>query len=454
MRLAHAPASAARGGRALYELYRAASRAAAPAVLLWRRLRGLEHRSRWPERLGRPSVARPRPGSPLVWFHAVSLGEGMAALPVVRHCARLHPGLPILLTTTTLSAFEVIKDLLPDVVIYQFAPLDCPDAIESFIGYWKPSLILLMESELWPNLIMSAAEKGIAVALLNARMSLKSFNRWSVPLGLPLVSLMLSKLSLVIPLSTIQAVRFQLLHTPPYKIHFAGDLKYAVGDVEVREKELNTIKDLQRQFNDRPIWMAASIHRGEEEVILRVHDELIKAYPSLLLILVPRHPQDIKNVSLALKKQKVNFVLRSTMELVSINTRVYVVDTLGELRMLYRVTPIAVVGGSFLPSLSGHNFSEAAAAGCAVLTGPHVGHFYHMLVEMWQINPLAVKQLTGEAELLEVLKELLSDSKALEARQGAAKDAFSIMSHGVVNRVWNLVSRFAMDAQQKRGIVD
>uniref|UniRef100_A0A453FYM4 Lipid IV(A) 3-deoxy-D-manno-octulosonic acid transferase n=1 Tax=Aegilops tauschii subsp. strangulata TaxID=200361 RepID=A0A453FYM4_AEGTS len=102
----------------------------------------------------------------------------------------------------------------------------------------------------------------------------------------------------------------------------------AVGDVEVREKELNTIKDLQRQFNDRPIWMAASVHRGEEEVILRVHGELIKAYPSLLLILVPRHPQDIKNVSLALKKHKVNFVLRSTMELVSINTRVYVVDTL------------------------------------------------------------------------------------------------------------------------------
>lgn len=222
----------------------------------------------------------------------------------------------------------------------------------------------------------------------------------------------------------------------------------------VGEKELDTIKDLQRQFNDRPIWMAASIHSGEEEVVLRVHDELIKVYPLLLLILVPRHPQDIKNVSLALKKQKINFVLRSTMEVVSINTRVYVVDTLGELRMLYRVTPIAVVGGSFLPSLSGHNFSEAAAAGCAVLTGPHVGHFYHMLVEMWQINPLAVKQLTGEAELLDVLKELLDDSKALEACQGAAKDAFSIMAHGVVSRVWNLVSTFAIDSQQKRGIVN
>ncbi|VAH66064.1 unnamed protein product [Triticum turgidum subsp. durum] len=202
----------------------------------------------------------------------------MAALPVVRHCARLHPGLPILLTTTTLSAFEVIKDLLPDVVIYQFAPLDCPDAIESFIGYWKPSLILLMESELWPNLIMSAAEKGSFIVLT-------------------------------------------------FENTF-GSEPTSGTILKVREKELNTIKDLQRQFNDRPIWMAASIHRGEEEVLLRVHDELIKAYASLLLILVPRHPQDIKNVSLALKKQKVNFVLRSTMELVSINTRVYVVDTL------------------------------------------------------------------------------------------------------------------------------
>ncbi|BAC03325.1 putative 3-deoxy-d-manno-octulosonic-acid transferase (KDO transferase) [Oryza sativa (japonica cultivar-group)] len=447
MRTARTPASAARGGRALYELYRAASRAAAPAALLWRRLRGLEHPSRWPERLGRPSVARPRPGSPLVWFHAVSLGEGMAALPVVRHCARLHPGLPILLTTTTLSSFEVMKDLLPDGVIYQFAPLDCPDAIESFIGYWKPNLILLMESELWPNLILSAAEKGIAVVLLNARMSLKSFNRWSLPLGLQLVSLMLSKLSLVIPLSTIQAVRFQLLHAPPQIIHFAGDLKYAVGDIAAGEKEVAAIEDLQQQFSNRPIWMAASIHKGEDEIILRVHDELTRAYPTLLLILVPRHPEDSKNVSQTLKKQKVNFVLRSTREVVSSNTSIYVVDTLGELRMLYRVTPIAVIGGSFLPGLAGHNISEAAAVGCAVMTGPSVGHFYHMLVEMWQINPLAVKQVKGEYELLEALKQLLGDSRALEACQRAAKDAFSFMSDGVVNRVWNLVHPFTIGSQ-------
>ncbi|GJM92506.1 hypothetical protein PR202_ga08983 [Eleusine coracana subsp. coracana] len=404
MRPARALQPAARGGQVLYELYKAASRAAAPAVLLWRRSRGLEHASRWPERLGRPSAARPRPGSPLVWFHAVSLGEGMAALPVVRHCARVHPGLSVLLTTTTLSSFEVIKDLLPDGVIHQFAPLDCPEAIDSFIRHWKPSLVLLMENELWPNLIISAAEKGVAVALLNARMSLKSFNRccWRV----------------------------------------SG------------ENEVNTIKDLQQQFSNRPVWMAASIHSGEEEVILRVHDELIKVYPTLLLIIVPRHPQDSKKFSLALQRRKVSFILRTTGEVLSSSTSIYIVDTLGELKMFYRVTPIAVLGGSFLSSLAGHNISEAAAAGCAVVTGPHVGHFYNMLVEMWRINPLAAKQVTGEHELLETLKDLLGDSKALAARQRAAKDAYSIMSDGVVNRVWNLVCRFAINLQTDTRIVD
>nr|XP_025878129.1 probable 3-deoxy-D-manno-octulosonic acid transferase, mitochondrial isoform X5 [Oryza sativa Japonica Group] len=247
--------------------------------------------------------------------------------------------------------------------------------------------------------------------------------------------------------STIQAVRFQLLHAPPQIIHFAGDLKYAVGDIAAGEKEVAAIEDLQQQFSNRPIWMAASIHKGEDEIILRVHDELTRAYPTLLLILVPRHPEDSKNVSQTLKKQKVNFVLRSTREVVSSNTSIYVVDTLGELRMLYRVTPIAVIGGSFLPGLAGHNISEAAAVGCAVMTGPSVGHFYHMLVEMWQINPLAVKQVKGEYELLEALKQLLGDSRALEACQRAAKDAFSFMSDGVVNRVWNLVHPFTIGSQ-------
>nr|XP_010909884.1 probable 3-deoxy-D-manno-octulosonic acid transferase, mitochondrial isoform X3 [Elaeis guineensis] len=369
-------------GKLAYGLYRVATLAGAPLIYLhlhWRRLRGLEHPSRWPERFGRPSL--PRPPGPLLWFHAVSLGEGLAAIPVIKHCVGQHPGFVVLMTTTTTSAFEVIKDRLPNGVIYQLAPVDFPLVVDAFLGYWKPVAVLLMESELWPNLIISASEKGITVALLNARMSSRSLKRWSGPIALPLISFMLSKLSLIVPLSTVEAIRFQLLHASPSIINFAGDLKYAVGDFDILEKEGMKIKDLQLQLAERPTWMAASLHKGEEE---------------------------------------------------------------GELRMLYRVTPIAVIGGSFLPGLAGHNLSEAAAAGCAVLTGPYIGHFSNMLAEMLQSDCLSVLQVGGNIELFEALEQLLGDVKALGARQEAARRAFSAVSNGVVNRVWNLISHYVL----------
>ncbi|XP_020104140.1 probable 3-deoxy-D-manno-octulosonic acid transferase, mitochondrial isoform X7 [Ananas comosus] len=394
--------------RVAYGLYRAAGRAAEPALhllLRWRRLRGLEHPTRWPERFGRPSSPRPLPPAPggrpcVLWFHAVSLGEGLASIPLIKHCLRHRPDFLVLMTTTTLSAFEVIKDQLPSCVIYQLAPLDSPMAMENFLSYWKPDAVLLMESELWPNLIISAAERG----------------------------------------NTVQAVRFQLLHASPSIIHFA-----AVGDLDVSEKDARKINNLQLQMNNRPIWMAASVHKGEEEVMLWAHDELIKIFPTLLMILVTRHPQDGQKIASELKKQRVNVSLRSRSEVIFPSTSVYVVDTLGELRMLYRVTPIAVIGGSFLPGLAGHNVSEAAAMGCAVLTGPHVGHFSHMLGEMRKSNVLSVSQVAGKIELLETLKLLLGDAKALEDRQKAAKQAFSIMSNGVVGRVWNLVNTIVLE---------
>ncbi|MQM16216.1 hypothetical protein Taro_049177, partial [Colocasia esculenta] len=219
------PMSAARAlpGSAAYRLYRAAGRAASPLLYLllrWRRLRGLEHPFRWRERLGEPSCPRPPLGTPLLWFHAVSLGEGLAAIPVIRRCVQQRPDVAVLMTTTTVSAFNVIKDRLPSGIIYQFAPLDTSAAVDNFLGYWSPDAIFLMESELWPNLILSAAEKG----------------------------------------STTEAIRFQLLQASPFIIHFA-----AVGDFDVPEKEPILLEDLKLQVANRPVWMASSIHNGEEE---------------------------------------------------------------------------------------------------------------------------------------------------------------------------------------------
>ncbi|KAJ6796807.1 putative 3-deoxy-D-manno-octulosonic acid transferase, mitochondrial [Iris pallida] len=428
-------------GRVAFRLYRAATLLATPAAsvfIRWRRFRGLEHRTRWPERFGRPSS--PRPPGPLLWFHAVSLGEGLAAIPVIKHCILQAPHFSVLMTTTTTSAFEVIKDQLPNGVIYQFSPIDTPKAVDNFLAYWKPSAIFLMESELWPNLIISASEKEIPVALLNARMSLKSFRRWSRPVALSLISLMLSKLSLIASLSTVEAIHFQLLQAPPLIINFTADLKYAVGDFDLSENENRNIEDLKRQLTGRPAWMAASIHKGEEEVMLWVHKKLMEVYPEMVTILVTRHPQHGEQISQALKRQGVNVALRSRNDIVSPSTSIYVVDTLGELRTLYRVTPIAVIGGSFLPDLAGHNISEAAAAGCAVLTGPHMGHFSRMITEMRCSDPLSVVQVGDRMELLKVLNQLLSNPQVLEAHQISAKQSFLAVSSGVVQSVWNLIN--------------
>lgn len=387
------------GAAIVYKLYRALTYGVSPLVYLhlrWRKIRGREHPLRWPERLGRPSVSRP-PG-PLIWFHAVSLGEGMAAIPVIKHCRRLRPDLHILMTTTTYSAFEVIKNRLPSGVIYQ-----------------------------------------IALGLLNARVSTKSFKQWSGPLFRPLISLLLSKFSLIAPLSTLQAIRFQLLEASPFTINFSGDLKY-VHEYDESEGDIGSIEDLKASLAHRQVWMASSIHRGEEKVMLAVHKVLMQKNPNLVTIIVPRHPQHGKEIAQKLQKEGEVVALRSRHEKLMPRTNVYVVDTLGELRQLYKLTPIAVIGGSFLPGLAGHNISEAAAAGCAVLTGPHIGHYSNMVSAMQRLNPKSVLQVSGKSELEEAVSQLFSDARVLEAQQMAAKQAFCALSSGIVANVWNLLN--------------
>ncbi|XP_071908367.1 probable 3-deoxy-D-manno-octulosonic acid transferase, mitochondrial isoform X2 [Coffea arabica] len=394
----------ARGkGELIYKIYRAFSYGLSPLInlhLRWRKFRGLEHPKRWTERLGRPSL--PRPAGPLVWFHAVSLGEGMAAIPVIKCCLTRRPDVTVLMTSTTLSAFEVIKKKLPANVIYQFAPVDAPAAVEAFLGYWKPNAIILIESELWPNLIISAAKDG----------------------------------------SNQQAIQFQLLQAPPLVINFSGDLKYAVEDTTLAGD--NGLEELQEQLKHRKVWMASSLHRGEDKILLRVHKALKEIYPDMLTIIVPRHLEVGQEIVLELQRKGISVALRSRSDKLSLGTETYVVDTLGELRELYRLTPIAVIGGSFLPGLAGHNISEAAVAGCAVLTGHYLGHFNHMVQEMQRLNPSSVLQVSGDM-LVEALIELFSDAKLLETRRAAAKQAYHALSIGVVENMWRLVQFHILD---------
>ncbi|KAL0888701.1 hypothetical protein Bca101_012684 [Brassica carinata] len=413
-------------GPLVYRLYRALTYGFSPLIHLhmrWRRLRGLEHSRRWHERFGHPSAVRP-PGS-LVWFHAVSLGEGMAAVPVIRRCNEMKPEMTILMTTTTVSAFEVIEKQLPVGVLHQFAPLDTPVAIDRFLGHWKPNAIILIENELWPNLIMSSAQLRIPLALLNARMSTKSFKRWSSPLILPLASLLLSKFSLIAPLAMLKSMSCLLFLPVVNKFHVSSGTSESIRDLKV---ELSGMK----------VWIASSLHRGEEE---GVHNLLLQSHPDSVVIIVPRHPHHGQQIAQKLRKDGQSVALRSRNEKpTSKNTNVYVVDTLGELREFYRVAPIAVIGGSFSPGLTGHNVSEAAAAGCAVITGCHVGHFSHMVKEMQQANLLSITQVSSKLELKEAIDLLMSNSEILEIHQRASKEVYESLSSCIITDIWNLLN--------------
>ncbi|KAL7096712.1 hypothetical protein ACP275_10G096700 [Erythranthe tilingii] len=430
---------ASKRGETVYKIYRSLTQGISPLIRLhlqWRRFRRREHPLRWRERLGVPSA--PRPTGHLIWFHAVSLGEGLAAIPVIKCCLERRPDVTILMTTATTSAFEVIKNRLPSNVIYQFAPLDIPSTVDAFLQHWRPNAVMLMESELWPNLIMCAARNGIAMTLLNGRMSTKSFQNWSHPLILPLISLMLSKFSLILPLSTIQGIHFQLLQASPVIINYSGDLKYAVADFCVSEGEKKGLEELEAQLSGRKVWMASSIHKGEEEVFIGTHNMLKQNHADIVTIIVPRQPQHGQDIAQKLQEEGISVALRSRGDNLTPETSIYVVDSLGELRDFYRLTPIAVIGGSFAAGSAGHNISEAAAAGCAVLTGNHVGHFSHMVAEMQRVNPLSVLQVSGE-KLAEAVNELFGNVEIFEARRLAARQAYHALSSGIVENIWEML---------------
>ncbi|KAK6140100.1 hypothetical protein DH2020_026098 [Rehmannia glutinosa] len=388
---------ATKSGEIVYKIYRALTYGISPLIRLhlrWRRFRGREHPLRWRERLGRPSA--PRPTGRLIWFHAVSLGEGLAAIPVIKCCLERRPDVTVLMTTTTTSAFEVIKNRLPSKVIYQFAPLDIPSTMDAFLQYWRPNAVMLMESELWPNLIMSAARNGNVYKIIPKLVSSSN--------------------------SSID-------HIDAIKIFI--DSPIAIMDSDISEGDKKSLEEFQAQLSHRKVWMASSIHNGEEEVFIGAHNVLKQKHADIVTIIVPRQPQHGRDIALfivlfiglvdselimcfdsneqKLKEEGTCVALRSSGDNPTPETSLYVVDSLGfgqiitlkqepkascigkfavyhsELRDFYRVAPIAVIGGSFLLGSTGHNISEAAAAGCAVLTGHHVGHFSHMVAEMQRV---------------------------------------------------------------------
>jgi 3-deoxy-D-manno-octulosonic-acid transferase len=390
----------------VYALYRWLTGAAAP--LIERRLRarlshGKEEAARIDERRGTPSRARP-PGL-LVWLHGASVGESQSLLPLIEALGRRLPQAHFLVTTGTVTSAGLMARRLGPRAFHQYAPLDAPRWVARFFDHWKPQLGLMVESELWPNLIEAAAKRGAVLALLNARMSERSAARWRALR--PLARRMLGRFALVGAQSTADAARFASLGAADVRTF--GNLKYAGATLPV---DADAAQALRAAIGPRPAILFASTHEGEEALAVRVHRALSATIPALLTVIAPRHPERGGAILETLAREKFRASLRSAGKLPGEGQAFYVADTLGELGTLFAAVKIVVMGGSFV-AIGGHNPLEPAAAGCAVLCGPHMENFADIAARMEGQGALV--RCADESEATSHLAALLEDAAAVAA---------------------------------------
>jgi 3-deoxy-D-manno-octulosonic-acid transferase len=325
------------------------------------------------ERFGYHTAERP-PGR-LVWFHGVSVGETISAIPIVEAIRAGYPHTTILFTTGTETAAEALLQRTSGGIIHQFVPVDMPQAVQRFLNYWRPNLALFVESELWPNLITQTARRGVSMALLNARISERSARRWS---RLPtLAAELLSCFDMCFAQDSNAAARLKRLGAR--QVIAAGNLKYSAPELPCHAEDLTALKDAIR---GRKVWLAASTHEGEESIVADAHARLKASFPDLLTFIVPRHPQRGSEIVRNLRGLGFRPAVRSRGEPIVTDSDFYVADSLGELGLFYQLAPIAIVGATLVPK-GGHNPLEAARSGCAILFGPHIDNnadIYRVLV--------------------------------------------------------------------------
>ncbi len=346
--------------------YRAAGRLAAPLVdfALRRRERaGKEDTARRGERRGRASL--PRPAGRLVWLHAASVGETMAALGLVERLAAT--GASVLVTTGTVTSAEIAAARLPAGALHQFVPADVAAWVDRFLDHWRPDVAVFVESEIWPATILALARRRIPQILVNARISERSARRWGLFDGLPRA--LFGRLALVLAQSDEDADRLRRLGAP--KVVVTGNLKFDGSPLTVDEAELAR---LEAAIDGRPTWVAASTHAGEEAIVATAHLTARADVPGLLCVLAPRHPRRGDEVRAVLAAAGLSVASRSLGETPGAETDVYLADTIGEMGLVYRLAPIAFVGGSLVPR-GGQNPIEPARLGVGVLHGPLVRNF-------------------------------------------------------------------------------
>lgn len=395
----------------IYSLYRGLTQVSGP-LLRWylnkRLTAGKEHKVRFGERMGQAS--HPRPVGKLIWLHGASVGEAVSLLPVIQGLREKHGDSSILMTTGTVTSAALMEKRLPAGVTHQFVPVDHPAYVRRFLDHWQPDLAIWAESELWPNLVCETAKRSIPMALINARMSDKSMGTWQKVRGF--AGRLLGAFDVCLAQTETDAARFERLGAR--QVSCPGNLKYAAGDLPVDEAEL---AELSAHLSGRQLWMAASTHAGEEAAMGRVHQQLKKSHPDTLSLIAPRHPERGDAIALELREQGLVVAQRSRLEDVTGDCDVYLLDTLGELGLFYRLSPIVFMGKSLTP-LGGQNPLEPARLNCALLCGPYMTNFAEIM-ECFQAGD-AIGIVRNEADLSGALKTLFNQPDHCQRLAGRA----------------------------------
>ncbi|UTW10580.1 lipid IV(A) 3-deoxy-D-manno-octulosonic acid transferase [Marinobacterium rhizophilum] len=410
-------------------LYTALLYLALPVILLrlwWRGRKAPAYRLRWRERLG----FVPRQGTRPLWIHGVSVGETVAIAPLVELLLARHPDLPLLLTTTTPTGSQRVRALFGDRVQHVYCPWDLPDALGRFLRRTRPLGCIIVETELWPNLVHACQGAAVPVLLANARLSARSARGYArfAALTRP----MLQRLDRVVAQHDSDGERFVALGLPAQQLSISGSIKL---DIEIRPQWLEAGARLRALWGERPVLVAGSTHEGEDAALLRVLRHLRGPFPDLLLVLVPRHPERFESVY-CLCCDAGWTVARHSEPGARAAADVYLVDTMGELMGVYAAADVAFVGGSLVPR-GGHNPLEPAALGKPVLMGQQVFNFQAICDALERAGGLV--RVADEQALTRELQRLLAD-RSLREREGRAARAFIEQNRGALERLYREVA--------------
>lgn len=395
--------------------------------LLWRARRQPAYLQHWGERFGFYPI---RAAQPVIWLHAVSVGETRAAVPLVQALLARYPDHRILLTHATPTGRATGESLFGERVLRAYLPYDYRFAVRRFVRHYRPAIGLLMETEIWPNLIDACHARAIPLLLVNARLSARSARRYGWLAALVRVSL--GKLAAVLAQTHADAQRLGQLGAR--QVEVAGNLKF---DCDPPPAQLQAGERLRAELGSaRPVFVAGSTREGEEALVLDALERA--ALPNLLTLIVPRHPQRFDEVVALLEQRGIAYQRRSAGQPVAAQTAVLLGDSMGELFAYYRAADVAFVGGSLLP-FGGQNLIEATAVGCPVLIGPHTWNFAD--VARQAIACGAAQRVEDVAELAQALQDLL-DAPLRRRQMSEAALAFSRAHRGAVQRLMQTIGRF------------